>query len=149
MKKLIALLICGITVSTTSCFAFAGSDIRSYYKDNTQLADLKGKVRFENDTLTAVEGVKDGGSVSTTNVRINTQEISGNGTVTISNNNKTSDKDIYTPALVHVDVGISAPLVHGNAKVEIENNSETEMDNVNAGYIYIYNYNYSKPVYIG
>jgi len=145
MKRFLSLLIIGAAVATSSINTFAenvNSDL--YNKNKSRIEDFKGNIEFKNKSEIEIKGEK-GGSISTTRVNVNTPEISGEGEVTISNEDKTKYKDIEAPAIVDADVDINAPIVHGDdIDVIIEDGSETEFDNVKAGKVYKYKYTYNK-----
>ncbi|MCD8090607.1 MAG: hypothetical protein LUD81_08330 [Clostridiales bacterium] len=147
-KKKIANTAASIMVLTLSCCPVFGgeTDTSTYYKNSSVVEDLKGKAEFNKKTNITVED-ETGGSITTKKVSINTEKISGEGEVVISNKTDTEYKNVSSPVIVDLEIDINSPIIYGDdVDVSIENESETSFENTDAAYIYKYGYSYNNAV---
>ena len=79
----------------------------------------------------------------------NTQVILANGgNIKIEDVKKTLYKNSSAVAIIDVKAGINAPIIIGNADMEIESNSSTNFENTQAKYVKVYELNYNHPFYV-
>lgn len=146
-KKLAGAAAVGALILSSITPSFA-ADVYSSLKDNSFIKMQNGDTKISKELITEFTNEKLG-SITSTQVIVETPEISGEGNAAITGKKSTYYKDSDADAIVDVKVGIYVPIIHGN-KIDVEINDEsiTDAENVSSDYFYKKDYTLINPVYL-
>jgi len=136
------------TSGTTSAFA-KNITVSDTSKDSSVISISNGTAEIISEKRAEFENEHVDGALVSKQVTINTQKVSSDdGTLKIKDKKETSYKGTSSKAIADIKVSVNAPIVYGDANVEIEKGSKTNLDNVNTDYAIIYEYEYNHPFYV-
>ena len=151
MRRIKAIAVTGIavfTISVSAASAFAAG-IRDISKDLSDFSMSEGLTEFILQKKAEFEDEHNDKSLTSVQINKNTQKIlADGGSIKIEDIKKTLYKDSSAIAIIDVKAGINAPIIIGNADVEIENNNSTVFENTQAKYVKVYEFNYNHPFYV-
>ncbi len=144
-KKFVGIILSGVVTLSSIVPSFA-SEVYTSYKDKSYIDNFNGIADISKRINTEFSN-EASNSLTSTQVIVETPEVSGSGTLFLSGQKNTSYRDIDTDAIVDVKLGIYAPIIYGDdIDVEIDDSSSIEAENTSTNYFYSENYTYINPI---